>query len=33
VHKIGVLDIRILNLDRHLGNILVSEETGTLRLT
>jgi len=26
VHKIGVLDIRLLNLDRHLGNILVSKE-------
>jgi len=23
VHKIGILDIRILNLDRHLGNILI----------
>mmetsp|Transcript_11535 Transcript_11535/g.22115 ORF Transcript_11535/g.22115 Transcript_11535/m.22115 type:complete len:554 (-) Transcript_11535:227-1888(-) len=25
VHRIGVLDIRLLNLDRHLGNILVTE--------
>lgn len=25
VHKIGVLDVRLLNLDRHSGNILVSE--------
>jgi len=25
VHKIGLLDCRILNLDRHLGNILVTE--------
>lgn len=24
VHRIGVLDIRLLNLDRHLGNILVA---------
>lgn len=28
VHKIGLLDCRILNLDRHLGNILVTEEEG-----
>ncbi len=26
VHKIGILDIRLLNLDRHLGNILVVRE-------
>jgi len=26
VHKIGLLDCRILNLDRHLGNMLVTEE-------
>lgn len=26
VHKIGLLDCRILNLDRHLGNILVTED-------
>lgn len=25
VHKVGILDCRILNLDRHLGNILVTE--------
>eukprot|EP00471_Norrisiella_sphaerica_P003924 CAMPEP_0184481734 /NCGR_PEP_ID=MMETSP0113_2-20130426/3302_1 /TAXON_ID=91329 /ORGANISM="Norrisiella sphaerica, Strain BC52" /LENGTH=527 /DNA_ID=CAMNT_0026861043 /DNA_START=124 /DNA_END=1707 /DNA_ORIENTATION=+ len=25
VHRIGVLDIRLCNLDRHLGNILVSK--------
>lgn len=28
VHKIGLLDCRILNLDRHLGNILLTEEEG-----
>jgi hypothetical protein len=28
VHKIGLLDCRILNQDRHLGNILVTEEEG-----
>jgi hypothetical protein len=26
VHRIGLLDIRLLNLDRHLGNILVAAE-------
>lgn len=26
VHRIGILDIRLLNLDRHLGNILVQED-------
>jgi hypothetical protein len=25
VHKIGILDIQILNLDRHLGNILIKK--------
>jgi len=29
VHKIGILDIRLLNLDRHLGNLLVSKDSGT----
>jgi len=34
VHRIGVLDCRILNNDRHLGNILVSEgKDGFYRLT
>jgi len=34
VHKIGVLDLRIFNTDRHAGNILISEESdGTYRLT
>jgi hypothetical protein len=34
VHKIGVLDLRIFNTDRHAGNILVTEEgDGTYRLT
>jgi len=34
VHKIGVLDLRILNTDRHAGNILVTEEfDGSYRLT
>lgn len=32
VHKIGILDIRILNLDRHLGNILVAREQGRTKL-
>jgi len=32
IHKIGLLDCRILNLDRHLGNILVTEDDGTYRL-
>lgn len=33
VHKIGLLDCRILNLDRHTGNMLVTEEEdGTYRL-
>lgn len=32
VHKIGLLDCRILNLDRHLGNILVTEEEGAHHL-
>lgn len=26
IHKIGVLDIRLLNLDRHAGNMLVKEK-------
>jgi hypothetical protein len=26
VHRLGVLDIRLLNLDRHLGNILVVDD-------
>jgi len=34
VHKIGVLDLRIFNTDRHAGNILVTEEhDGSYRLT
>ena len=34
VHKIGILDIRLLNLDRHAGNILItkSEESGKMKL-
>jgi len=28
IHKIGLLDCRILNLDRHLGNLLVTEKNG-----
>jgi len=32
VHKIGLLDCRILNADRHLGNILVTDEDGEFRL-
>lgn len=31
VHRIGVLDIRLCNLDRHLGNILVTEREGKVR--
>jgi len=26
VHKIGILDLQILNLDRHLGNILIKKD-------
>lgn len=26
VHRLGILDVRLLNLDRHLGNILVTED-------
>jgi hypothetical protein len=26
VHRIGILDVRLLNLDRHLGNILVQRD-------
>jgi len=34
VHKIGVLDLRIFNTDRHAGNILLTEESdGSYRLT
>lgn len=34
VHKIGILDVRIANLDRHGGNILVSKSAkGALELT
>lgn len=29
VHRIGVLDIRLLNCDRHLGNILVKKDAQT----
>ncbi|XP_028761381.1 phosphatidylinositol 4-kinase gamma 1 [Neltuma alba] len=28
VHKIGILDIRLLNLDRHAGNMLVKKKQG-----
>ncbi|KAJ3693707.1 hypothetical protein LUZ60_009192 [Juncus effusus] len=27
VHRIGILDIRVLNIDRHTGNILVKKKT------
>ncbi|KAJ3693710.1 hypothetical protein LUZ60_009190 [Juncus effusus] len=27
VHRIGILDIRVLNIDRHMGNILVKKKT------
>lgn len=33
VHRIGLLDIRLLNLDRHLGNILVGKDTNGFHLT
>ncbi|KAG9450014.1 hypothetical protein H6P81_009979 [Aristolochia fimbriata] len=29
VHRIGILDIRILNIDRHTGNILVTKQSTT----
>jgi len=32
VQKIGILDCRLLNTDRHLGNILVVKDTHPLRL-
>jgi len=32
VHKIGLLDCRIFNMDRHLGNILVTEKDGEYHL-
>jgi len=32
VHHIGLLDLRLFNLDRHLGNILVQLEEGRYRL-
>jgi len=32
VHKIGILDIRIFNTDRHTGNILVRRKNDTLEL-
>jgi len=33
VHKIGILDIQILNVDRHAGNILVRTRNNTTTLT
>lgn len=32
IHKIGVLDLRILNLDRNACNILVRRENNSLKL-
>jgi len=32
VHRIGVLDVRMLNLDRHVGNILVKSRDGATKL-
>jgi len=29
VHRIGILDVRLLNLDRHLGNLLVQHDPST----
>lgn len=29
VHHIGILDVRLMNLDRHAGNILVRQEKGS----
>lgn len=33
VHRIGALDVRLLNTDRHEGNLLVTREAGTSKLT
>lgn len=33
VHKIGILDVRMFNTDRHLGNILVKKTEDAYRLT
>jgi hypothetical protein len=33
VHKIGVLDVRLINCDRHFANILCKKGTGGLTLT
>lgn len=33
VHKIGILDIRIFNTDRHMGNILIQQNRGGYALT
>ena len=33
VHKIGLFDIRIFNLDRHAGNMLVNSKTEMYPLT
>jgi hypothetical protein len=32
VHRIGILDIRIFNTDRHAGNLLVRKLGGVGRL-
>jgi len=33
VHKIGILDIQILNVDRHAGNVLVRKRANSVTLT
>jgi hypothetical protein len=30
VHRIGILDVRLLNKDRHSGNIMINQRTGRL---
>jgi len=32
VHKIGILDIQMLNLDRHAGNVLIKKNANTKKL-
>jgi len=32
VHKIGILDIQMLNLDRHAGNVLIKKNSNTKQL-
>lgn len=32
VHKIGIIDIQMMNMDRHAGNVLVKKDTKTKKL-